>query len=148
MKKRFPLLIAMVLLLGLLPAVALAAPPKPPYVSVGDWTLPVELGDPAPIAQLSAWNIDWRVPNAARVELGYTYRNEDGITVEVVEVSLPVTKDDRYPQNLDLAGKSYYMFAAGDCTLRQFVQIVGRTGEVVAVAESVAQEVCIDQMGD
>lgn len=148
MKSKVYLLIAMVLLLGLLPAVALAAPPKPPYVSVGDWTVPVDLGDPAPVGKLSAWDIDWRVPNAARVELGYTYRNEDGITVTVVEVSLPVTKDDKYPQNLNLAGKSYYVFTAGNCTLQQFVQIVGRTGEAVAVAESVEQAVCIDKMGD
>ena len=146
MKTRFSLLIVMVLLLGLLPAVAAAAPPKPPFVSVRDWTLPVVLQEPWPVGELSAWDISWKVPRAGTVELGYVYCKE-GLCTSVVEATYRITKDDKYPQDLDLAGKPYYMFTPGDCSLQQFVQILDRTGAVLAEALSVEQDVCITEMG-
>jgi hypothetical protein len=145
MKRRFYLLIAMVLLLLVLPAVAFAAQPKPPYVSVRDWTLPVMDLDPPPIAQLSAWGINWKVRRAAAVELGYVYC-EEGVCTWVVEVTYRITKDDKYPQNLDLAGKPYYMFTAGNCSLQQFIQIRDRTGMAVLSTSSVSQNVCITEV--
>ena len=147
MKTRFSLLIVMVLLLLVLPAAATAAPPKPPFVTVRDWTLPVVDLDPPPIGQLSAWDISWKVPKAATVELGYVYCKE-GLCTSVVEATYRITKDDKYPQNLDLAGKPYYMFTPGLCSLQQFIQILDRTGAVVADSQSVEQGVCIAEMGD
>ena len=146
MKTRFYLLIAMVLLLLVLPAVAVAAPPRPPFVTVRDWTLPVMDLDPPPIGQLSAWDIDWKVPRAASVELGYQYCVE-GVCTWVVEATYRITKDDKYPQNLELAGKPYYMFTAGNCSLQQFIQIRDRTGMAVLGISSVPQNVCITEMG-
>lgn len=141
MKNKVYLLMAMVLLVGLLPAAAIAAPPKPPFVTVRLWTLPV---DPygSFYARLSAWDIDWRVPKAATIELGY--KHCDGICETVVEVTYTVMKDDKYPQNLDLAGKPYHDFGPGNCTLQQFIHVRDKSGAVLTSAWSVEQNVCLD----
>ena len=141
MKTRFYLLIAMVLLLLLLPAAAAAAPPRPPYVSVRDWTLPA---DQLPaIAKLSAWDVNWRVPRAATLEIGYVHC-VDGLCQNVVEGTYRITKDDKYPQLLDLAGKDFHQLVAGNCTLQQFVNIRDKGGSLVVRALSTECNICLD----
>ncbi len=144
MKNKFYLLMAMVLLLGLLPVVAVAAPPRPPYVSVRDWTLPVN-PDILPVgAWLSAWDIDWRVPKAATVVLGYR-SCKGGLCVDVVDSKVyRVTKDDRYPQNLDLKSTLPHILEAGNCTLQQFVRIRDANEAILVTAWSEEQGICID----
>ena len=144
MKTRFSLLIVMALLLGLLPAVAVAAPPKPPYVGARDWTLPVD-PDILPVgAWLSAWDVSWRVPKAATLALGYK-SCKGGICQEVVDSKVyRVTKDDRYPQNLDLEGTFPHQLEAGNCTLQQFVRVWDAQGAVLATAWSQQDSICID----
>ena len=142
MKTRFYLLIAMVLLLLLLPAAAAAAPPRPPFISVRLWTLPAD--ELPAIAQLSAWDINWRVPRAATVEIGYVYC-EDGLCQTVVEGTYRITKDDKYPQQLDLAGKMYHQLVADNaCTLKQFVKIRDKAGALVVAAHSLECNICLD----
>ncbi len=144
MKRSSYLLIAMALLLTLLPAVATAAPPKPPFVTVRDWTLPVD-PDTLPVgAWLSAWDISWRVPRAATVELGYRSCT-GGICIDVVDSKVyRVTKDDKYPQNLDLEGTFPHLLAAGNCTLQQFVRIRDSKEAVLVTAWSQEDGICID----
>ena len=141
MKKRFYLLIAMVLLLGLLPAAAAAAPPKPPYVSARLWSLPP--GTLPVGALLSAWDINWRVPRAATIELGYVLCKE-GLCETFIEVTRPVTRADRYPQQLDLEGKIWHLLEAGNCTSHQFINIRDRRDNILATAQSQECDVCID----
>lgn len=141
MKKRFYLLIAMVLLLGLLPATAAAAPPKPPYVSVRLWTFPPETLPG--IAKLSAWDINWRVPKAATIELGYV-QCVGGLCETVVEVTYTISRAVKYPQLLDLAGKLYHRLETGNCTSHQFVNIRDREGNILAATQSQECDVCID----
>ena len=143
MKTRFYLLVLTVLLLGLLPATSVAAPPKPPYISVGDWTLPVD-PEVLPIgAFLYAADIRWRVPRAATLELGYVYC-AGGLCDTVVEVTHRVTKDDKYPQNLTLVSTTGHWLVAGNCTLQQFVNVRDRSGELLASALSIVDRVCME----
>ena len=142
MKTRFYLLVLMVLLLGLLPATSAAAPPRPPFVTVDDWTLPVDQKLPIGVF-LYAADIRWRVPRAATVELGYVYC-AGGLCDTVVEATHTITKDDKYPQNLRLKSWDGHWLVAGNCTLQQFVNVRDKSGELLASAWSVQQRVCMD----
>lgn len=143
MKTRFSLLIVMVLLLGLLPAVAVAAP-SDWFVTVSSWTLPFDNLDPLPIAKLSAWGVNWQVPaKATQLEFGYVYCKGGPPCERVVLYTTMINKSNEYPQNLSLASKEYYRFVLGDCTIQEFVRILDKKGKVVDDAWSpVEDRVC------
>ncbi len=142
MKARIYPSIAMVLLLGLIPAVATAAPPKPPFLTVLDWSLPV---DPAYLplgAWLSAWDINWKVPKAVSIELGYT--TCDPHCHEVNEVTYRIAADDKYPQNLDLKAETTHVLDVGNCSTWQYVRVLDRHGVLLMDTRSPEDRVCID----
>lgn len=143
MKRKLYLLMVMVLLLGLLPATALAAAPRPPFVTVEDWTLPIDRVWLPIGVFLRAWDVNWRVSRAATVELGYVYC-EKGLCDTVVEVTYLVTKDDKYPQELRLTAKYGHWLVPGNCTLQQFVNVRDRSGKVVASAWTPEDHVCME----
>lgn len=144
MKRSIYLFIAMALLLTLLPAVATAAPPKPPFVSVGRWTLPVS--SLPVLAKLSAWDINWKVPRGASIELGYVFCQGDKCKT-VVEAEHRITRDDKYPQHLDLEGTTEYNLRAPDpgeeCELHQFVIARAKDGESLAGSLTYHYDICI-----
>jgi hypothetical protein len=133
----------LLLLLGLLPATSAAAPPKAPFVMVRDWTLPVDPKNLPIGAFLSAWDVSWRAPRAATVELGYVYCVGGRCSI-AVEATHTVTKDDKYPQNLRLTAWEGHWLVAGNCTLQQFVHVRDRSGQVVADAWSLQDRICMD----
>ncbi len=140
-KKHIPL-IAMVLLLGLLPATAAAAQPRIPYVSAGAWTL--TRVEPPATARLAAWDINWRVFQPSIIELGYV-RHWEGGGERVVEVTITVNQSEKYPQHLHLAGETWHRLVAGDdCEDYQFINLRDRDGTIRVITLSPLAYVCID----
>ena len=141
MEKRHILLIAMVLLLGLIPATAAAALPRIPYVSAGAWTLTRD--EPPATARLAAWDINWRVVQPSIIELGYV-RHWAGGGERVVEVTITVNQSIKYPQHLYLAGETWHRLVAGDCEDYQFINLRDRDGTIRVITLSPLAQVCID----
>ena len=141
MQKRFTLSIAILLLLGLLPATAAAALPRIPYVSAGGWTLTrVELPT---TARLAAWDINWRVVQPSIIQLGYVRHSADG-SERVVEATITVNQSVKYPQHLYLAGETWHRLVAGDCEDYQFINLRDRDGTIRVITQSPLADACID----
>ncbi len=139
MWKRLNLSIA-VLLLALLPAAApAAAQPWRSSISVGDWTFLAE--DLPDVAHLYAWDISWRIPRAAIIELGYVLCADD--CQRVVEVTYRISGFNKYPQLLDLAGETIHQLVPGACESSQFINIRDREGNFLVGALSPMRYICI-----
>jgi hypothetical protein len=142
MQKRFTLSMAIVLLLGLIPATAAAALPRTPYVGAGAWTLTrEELPD---TARLSAWDINWRVTQPAIIELGYLQFRAGG-SERVVEVTIAVNQSEKYPQHLHLAGETRHRLVPGDCESMQLLTLRERDGTIRVIAPSPVTNICIER---
>jgi len=141
MQKRSHLSIAIVLLLGLLPATTAAALPRIPYVSAGAWTLTRE--ELPATARLAAWDINWRVVQPSIIELGYVRHWADG-SERVVEATITVNQSEKYPQHLYLAGETWHRLVAGDCEDYQFINLRDRDGTIRVITLSPEADVCID----
>ena len=141
MRNRSGLLVAMVVLLVLLPAVGATAAPRVPYLSVGDWTLPIPVEDLPVTTKLAAWDINWRAPKAAILELGYVICAAE--CQRVVEVTYELSAADRYPQHLHLQGETRHLISAGGCYSHQFINIRDREGAFMVGTVSPLGYVCI-----
>lgn len=142
MKKRFYLLIVIVMLLSLLPLTASEAK-SVPFVRVGSWNISDEI-QPYVLIKFAAYDIDWKISKAAKLEFGFLYNN-GFLTTETIDVSLTLNpKDYKYPQDLNLAAKKYRELEPNPhCALTQFVRILDAQGLVLAEAENGPYDYCI-----
>ena len=141
MRNKISLLMALVLLMVLLPAVGAGAAPRAHDLSVGSWTLPLPVEHLRFSAKLAARDINWRVPTAATIQLGYVTCADD--CQRVIEVTYEIDGTDRYPQHLHLAGEVQHPLYTGACESYQFINIRDREGTFMVGTVSPVSDTCI-----
>ena len=141
MKKVFYLLVVIGMLLAMLPTAAVAVPPYQPNVSVAGWNLQ---DDMLAVVQFSAYDVNWKAWKPETLEFGFVYCDSSGCR-ETIDTRLTLNPQEyHYPQHLDIAAKTWRsVYTSQDCSITQFVRIIGNADNVLAKAENGPLTLCI-----